>query len=64
MFNILALGFTLEILISEEWDNQLTDTSSEKFKELANRMEQQVCCCPEGDIALLYRIMVLKLLNL
>ena len=42
MFNISALDFTLEIRIFEEWDDQLSDTSSKKFKELANRMQQQV----------------------
>jgi len=34
--------FTLEIRISEEWDDRLGDTSSKKFKELANRMQQQI----------------------
>lgn len=40
--SLLALDFTLEIRVSEEWDDRLSDTSSKKFKELANRMQQQV----------------------
>jgi len=34
--------FTLEIHIAEEWDDRLSDTSSKKFKELSNRMQQQI----------------------
>ncbi|PFX24473.1 hypothetical protein AWC38_SpisGene10897 [Stylophora pistillata] len=44
--------FSIEIRVSEEWDDRLTDTSSEKFKELANRMKQEIRKAYSGDFKL------------
>lgn len=37
-----TIEFTLEIRVSEEWDDRLRDKTSDKYKELANHIKEEV----------------------
>lgn len=41
-FNCFATDFSLEIRVQQDWDDSLKDKNSQKFKDLANLMSEQV----------------------